>query len=433
MATPVTMPRQGQSVESCILVEWLVSEGDSVDEGQALANIETDKAVFELESPTAGTILALFAGAGDDVPVLANIAAIGEAGEDVSDLKPSGDAPAAPTTADPTPAAAAEAPVPTAAEPAPTAESGGTVSPRARARAADRGVDLNVVAGTGPGGRIIERDIVAIEQSVSRLSPAAKAIMESRGLLAPVSGSGPGGLVIESDLIDPNAPPEGAEIVKLSGIRKIIAERMYKSLATTAQLTLTSSFNAAAILEARKQVKAVEDGPDITLNDMIVYVVSRALIEHPAVNAHFLGDSVAQFENANVGVAVDTDRGLMVPVLPEANALSIGEISATLKEMYAAAKTGKIDPEKLKGGTFTITNMGMLGVETFTPVLNAPEVAILGIGGPSLRPVEADGEIQYIKSIPLSLTIDHQALDGAPGARFLQTVVAELEGFELPK
>jgi pyruvate dehydrogenase E2 component (dihydrolipoamide acetyltransferase) len=428
MATPVMMPRQGQSVESCILVEWLVAEGDAVVEGQPLANIETDKAVFELESPAAGTVLAFFAEAGDDVPVLANIAAVGESGEDVSNLKPNGATPPAAQPAASAKPDASAAPRGTAPA-APAAGASGAASPRARKRAQQSGVDLSQVAGSGPGGRIVERDVLAVEQSGGRISPAARAAMQERGLQSPGSGSGPGGLVMQADLTDATAPPEGTQMIPLSGIRKIIAQRMHASLATTAQLTLTSSFNAAAILEARKQVKAAEGGPDITLNDMIVFAAAQTLVAHPALNAHFLGDQIARFDDANVGV--DTPRGLMVPVLDAANTLAIENISAGLKELFDAAKTGKISPDKLQGGTFTITNMGMLGVETFTPVLNVPEVAILGIGGPSLRPVEVDGEIQYIKAIPLSLTIDHQALDGAPGARFLQALVAALESFEI--
>jgi pyruvate dehydrogenase E2 component (dihydrolipoamide acetyltransferase) len=413
-------------------VEWLVAEGDEVTEGQALANIETDKAVFELESTAAGTVLALFAEAGEDVPVLANIAAIGESGEDVSDLQPSGtSSPAVQPSADANAAAPRQSPESAPAPLARTGDGTAAASPRARRRAQQSGIDISQIAGSGPGGRIVERDVLAAEQSGARVSPAARAAMSASGLQAPGSGSGPGGLVMQADLRDPAAPPEGAELIPLRGIRKIIAERMQQSLATTAQLTLTSSFNAAAVLEARKRVKADAGGPDITLNDMIVFATAQTLIEHPELNAHFLGNQIARFQDANIGVAVDTPRGLMVPVLRAANTRAIDEISAALKELFDSAKSGKISPDLLQGGTFTITNMGMLGVETFTPVLNAPEVAILGIGGPSLRPVEVDGEIQYIKAIQLSLTIDHQALDGAPGARFLQGLVAALESFAI--
>ncbi len=423
MATPVIMPRQGQSVESCILVEWTVQPGDDVTEGQTLASIETDKAVFEVEAPTAGTVLALFREAGDDVPVLETIAAIGEAGEDVSDLAPSGggEAPAEETSS-----AAAEAPAETGQEeaetsppptpspsaPAPQRGSSTGVSPRARKRAAERGVDTTGLSGSGPGGRIIERDIPS--------APAAAAPSAAAAMPAEVPR--------------PAGVEEDAEDIPLQGIRRIIASRMRASLANTAQLTLTRTADATALLAFRKQIKerAGDFGlPNISVNDMLVYAALRTLARHPDLNAHVLGDRIRRFPWVNCGIAVDTPRGLMVPVIKGADRLSLKALSETIAPLAESCRTGSVNPDDLEGGTFTITNLGALGVEQFTPVLNAPEAAILGIGGLHWKPVQREGEIVHVQALHLSLTIDHQAVDGAPGARYLADVADAIEQFDL--
>ncbi len=456
MATPVIMPRQGQSVESCILVEWLVKVGDKVDTGAPLANIETDKAVFEVESPAAGTVLDLFFGPGSDVPVLTHIAAIGNPGEDVAALRPGGavatpaaaatpEVPAAPAAAQATAsAAAATGPA------APTTASG--VSPRARKTAERTGVGAESLAGSGPGGRVIERDVLAAAAAAPRVSPAARQALAAAGTAAPAAGTGPGGMVVSADVgragkaaaapvaAAPAAaaaavPAQEAVEVPLSTIRKIIAQRMHASLATTAQLTLHRTFDATSILAYRARVKEQGEAlglPNITINDMIVYVVARMLVKHPDLNAHFLGTKIVKYARANVGVAMDTPRGLMVPVLRAADTLSLSETSRRLKPIADAARQGSINPDLLSGGTFTVTNMGMLGIETFTPVINVPEVAILGVGGLILKPVsDGKGGVRHVQAIPLSLTIDHQAVDGGPGARFLAAVAESLESFEL--
>jgi len=441
MATPVFMPRQGQSVESCILVEWLVKAGDSVEEGTPVANIETDKAVFEIESPAAGTVLGLFFEEGDDIPVLTNIAAVGEEGEDASGLRPeeaAAEPPASPVE-EPSPVEKPAAAAPTPATPAPAAAATG-ISPRARGVAAELGVPTAGLAGTGPHGRVIERDIRAAPEALPRMSAAAREAAAG-GLAAPAAGSGPGGMVLAGDLTAaPSARPAAApamaepEVIPMSGIRKIIAERMHQSLATTAQLTLTMSFNAAAILAYRKKVKANAEAmglPNITINDLVAYATVRMLAKTPVLNAHFLGDRIVRYPSVNLGVAMDTPRGLMVPVVHGAERLSLSALSAAIKPMTEAAREGTINPDLLQGGTFTITNMGMMGVETFTPVLNAPEVGILGVGGLQLKPVQGAGGIEHIQAITLSLTVDHQAVDGADGARFLKALTTALENFEL--
>ena len=435
MAEPIIMPRQGQSVESCILTEWKVNVGDQVAEGDVLAVIETDKASFDLESTVSGTVLALFWEADDDVPVLANVAVVGNEGEDVEEFRP--DSGAAST---PEPSTAVEEPV--SAVPAPAAETatpatpgltseisaGGVsagVSPRARKLAYRHGLDPETLEGSGPNGRVIERDVEAVISGRPRLS--ASAVGKARqGMESPVRGNGLAGMALASDMREPGAI-EGAKVEPVKGIRKLVAERMIQSLQTSAQLTLNAHFELTAAQVYRK--KRVDEGNSkVSINDLIAYAQIQALGAHPELNAHFLGDRFAVFEKVHLGIAVDSPRGLMVPVVRDASDLSLEALSVEIKKLAIACREGTIQPDDLSGGSCTLTNLGMLGVSTFTPVLNVPEVAILGVGGIELKPKRKEsGEIEYAEFLPLSLTIDHQAVDGAPAARFLQTLVTLLE------
>ena len=436
MATPIIMPRQGQSVESCILTEWKVKVGDEIAEGDVLAVIETDKASFDLESTTSGTILELFWEADDDVPVLANVAVVGEEGEDVSEFRPA-DSESAPPAPDSPPASSPQsaAPVdqesasaasePVSVEPSAPGVSSSGVSPRARKLASGQGIDPETLVGTGPGGRVIERDVVAFLASRPRLSASAHS-KAMDGLEPPKRGSGLAGMALAGDMKVPGAI-DGAEIEPVKGIRKVIAERMMQSLQSTAQLTLHSSFELTTAQAYRKQ-RLADGKPKVSLNDLIAHAIIETLKAHPEMNAHFLGDRIAIFEKVHLGVAVDTPRGLLVPVVRDSSDLSIENLSSAIKKLAGDCREGTISPDDLAGGSFTLTNLGMLGIETFTPVLNAPEVAILGVGGIVLKPKRSDsGELTYADYLPLSLTIDHQAIDGAPAARFLQTLVSHLE------
>ena len=432
MATPVIMPRLGQSVEDCILAEWKVALGAVVEEGTVLAVIETDKASFDLESTAAGTVLELFWEEGDDVPVLANVVAVGEEGEDASDLRPQKETAAPVPAAEPAqaPVTSPDAPAPVVTSPSGSSEAG--VSPRARKLALRSGIDPESIQGTGPGGRVIERDVEVAVVGRPRLSVSAAAAARERGLEPPTRGKGLAGMALAGDMLEPGAI-EGAEVEPVKGIRKLIAERMMESLANTAQFTLNSTFDATAIQTYRKrkrEEKGDSGGPKITLNDLIAHALIQTLKRHPALNAHFLGDRIARFEEVHLGVAVDTPRGLMVPVLRSVCSKSLEELSGGIKELVNSCIEGNVLPDQLSGGTFTLTNLGMLGIDHFTPVINPPEAAILGVGGISLRPVRGkDGEFTPAECITLSLTIDHQAVDGAPAARFLKDLVDTLENY----
>lgn len=461
MATEVLMPRQGQSVESCIINDWRVSEGDAVTEGDIVCDIETDKATFEVESPVSGTVLALFYPVDADVEVLKTIAVIGDVGENISALSPVDEA--TDTVSD---MAASDlgksASEPMAGEnttkagvhsfPAQTSSSHGFagISPRAKKVAAEKGVNISTLLGSGPEGRIIERDVLAAQKAI--VSPAAQVKASREGLQIPERGSGIGGRVLSSDLVTglpdsraadsnvPSATPGTYKQVPVKGVRKIIAERMYASLQNSAQLTHHTSVDARAIMACRKQCKSApeDDGiNNISINDMVLYATVKTLMEYPELNAHFSGDNIIQFDNVHLGLAVDTPRGLVVPVIRYANKMDLITLSSEAKRLAASAVEGNINPDNLTGGTFTVSNLGAMGIEAFTPVLNAPEVGILGVCNIQLKPVmgtleiDTEPDVQFIPHMGLSLTFDHCAIDGAPTARFLSKLKETLAAFEL--
>lgn len=414
MATVVIMPRQGQSVESCVITELNIKKGDTVAAGDTLFSYETDKSSFEEKAATDGTILELFADEGDDVPCLDPVLIIGTPGEDISALI----AELNRTQAVDVDTAEIEAPKPAAAAPAPVAASGDKffrISPRAKNLAAKTDADLAKAQGTGPGGRIIERDINTLLDAGYTL-PAEKtddAAETPQPAVAPI--------------------PEAAEFedIKLTNIRKVIAKSMHASLSDMAQLTLNSSFNATQITAYRAAVKEKSEQlglPNITLNDMILFAAARTAPNHRSVNAHYLDDTIRYFRHCSLGVAVDTERGLIVPTVFNADTLSLAELSSQAKVIIKEAQSGSINPDLLRGATFTVTNLGSLGVESFTPVINPPQTCILGVNNITYR-VKEDGSAY--PAMGLSLTFDHRAIDGAPAARFLKELCENLENFSL--
>ncbi|MCS6826904.1 MAG: 2-oxo acid dehydrogenase subunit E2 [Caldilinea sp.] len=450
MPTAVVMPKQGNTVESVMIVDWKKRVGETVEVGDVLCEVETDKATMEVPSPVAGVLLKTLYNVGDEVPVMTTIAWIGEVGEATPDGEGQaarGEEVARPSTAP------LEA---TSSAPAPTAELRPPISPRARRLAERKGVDAAALTGSGPGGRIIERDVQAAVAAQPKLTPVAKAMVAEGGYAVPAQGSGPGGRVTSKDLVraeeqksgragevlerippaevaqapvptaapSPLAPGE-VEIIPVKGVRKVIAERMLQSLQTTAQLTIHASADARALQALRKRFKESPEAMGlrgITINDLVLFAVARTLPAYPGLNALFTGTEIHQYRSVHLGVAVDTPRGLMVPVIRAAETLSLRRLSAEAKRLAAACLESKITPDELTGGTFTVTNLGAFGVENFTPVLNPPQVAILGVCAIQPKAVEIDGAIQFIPHIGLSLTINHQVVDGAPAARFLQAL-----------
>ena len=466
-------------MEACTIVRWLKQPGDAVTAGELLCEIETDKAAFEVESTAAGTVLAHFAGEGEEVPVLTPIAAVGDPGEEPpvpggtaaggsapapaakanepqSGATGSGELPAAAgaeSAAHVHPVPAAGVPAVAAAAPARAPGRGPAASPRARRRAAELGVDYSGLAGSGPSGRIIERDVVAAAQARPALTAAARAAAVE-GAPVPVAGTGIGGRVTLADLAsaaapgagEPAAAGDGAEpvdVVPISGVRKLISERMQQSLSDTAQLTMHAAADAEALLAYRARLKASPEHlglAGVTINDLVLYAVARTLPQFPELNAAVAGDRIERHRAVHLAFAVDTERGLVVPVITGADRLSIAGLAARAHELAAATQAGSISPDLLHGGTFTVTNLGALGVESFTPILNLPQVAILGVGALALKPVLADpaapgapdpAQVGWRRHLGLSLTIDHRVVDGAPAARFLQALGAAIADIDL--
>lgn len=409
MATPVMMPKVGISVESCVITKWHKQKGDAVKKGDILFTYETDKSTLDEEATAEGTLLETFFGDGDDVPCMTNVAVIGNPGESVDEFRPAAEEEEAPA---PAPAAAPAAAPASAAAPAPAKAADGrlAISPRARLLAEKAGVDASLATPTGAEGRICEADIRTLIANPVEAAPAE-----------PVAAAA--------------APVASYEDEKLTGIRKSIAKAMVNSLSSMAQLTNNASFDATEIVSFRKKLKANAELMglgNITLNDIVLYAVSRTLKNHRTLNANMVDDTTLRcFNGVHLGVAVDTDRGLMVPTIFDADKKSLSEISAEVKALAAECQAGSINPDKLKGASFTVSNLGAFGVESFTPVINPPQTGILGVGTISTKVRMKNGELEGYQSMGLSLTYDHRVVDGAPAAKFLQELCRNLENFSL--
>jgi len=428
MATPVIMPRQGQSVESCIITEWKKKVGDEVHAGDVLFSYETDKSTFEEQAKVDGTLLAVFYNADDDVPVLLNVAVIGNPGESFAEFAPDGTGAAAPAAEATQAAVPAEQAAPAVEATAARAEG---VSPRAKNTAEKLGVDATQAAPTGPHGRVIERDVLAFAQ-------------QSR------TGTGLGGRVTEADAAAQPAAPAAAaaetakpaaavnaleyDEIRMPNLRRVIAKTMHDSLSEMAQLTHNTTFDATKMLAFRESLKGAPESldlPKVTINDIVLFAASRVLMKHAAINAQLIGDKMRYFKHVNLGIAVDTPRGLLVPTLFAAETKTLGEIARESKTLAKSAIEGSINPDLLQNGTFTVSNVGLYGVESFTPVINPPQVALLGVCSITERIRTVDGQITAYPAMGLSLTYDHRAVDGAPASRFLKDLVTALEHFDL--
>ena len=405
MAIAVLMPKQGQSVESCFIIKWNKKVGDKVKAEELICEVETDKAVFEVEAPEAGTILKIFYKEGDDVPVLNTIAIIGQPGEKIDHLIPK-------KTVSVSKGEYVENQKAITSDESlkktrPSFEAGPIlISPVARRFAEKKGIDFSQLGGSGPGGRIIKKDI---EKAISEGEPIVSSTV-SENFLGPVKE------------------------ITVEGVRKIISERMLTSLQSTAQLTLNTSANASNLLACRESLKSspqMKGLSKININDFLLYIVVNILPKFKNMNAHFLKDKILEFEHVHLGFAVDSPRGLMVPIIHNAHLLSLKEISKEVRRLSTACQEETILPDELSGGTFTVSNLGTMGIESFTPILNIPQVAILGVCSISLKPIMKDNKIQFIPHMGLSLTFDHRAIDGVPAAKFLQELNMVIANFDL--
>ena len=440
MAHAVIMPRQGQSVETCIITEWYKKKGDKVSTGDLLFAYETDKASFDEVAEVDGILIDIFFITGDEVQVLSNVAVIGEEGDDVEEYKPKSSYSDVEENEKDKFGSAVENKIQTknTLSISTVAHTGKLkISPRARKLALQTGLNYENLTGTGPGGRIIEPDIRKAAASMPKITPLARAMMKKENLIYDKEKTGNKTRISAGDLYSPqNADATDFKDKPLSNVRKLIANAMYESLSNSAQLTHHTSADASKILELRKKVKSKvesEGYQNITINDIVCHSVINALKIHYKMNAHFLKDKIRYFKKVNLGFAVDTPRGLLVPVVVEADKLSLVELSVEMGKIAGLCFSGSVNPDLLSNelATFTVSNLGAYGVEMFTPIVNLPQVGILGVNTIINRPAELEGgAMGFVPYIGLSLTYDHRAIDGGPASLFLKTIKEEIEGFE---
>ncbi len=407
MATEVVMPKLGLTMERGTIGSWLKGVGDPVDRGEPLLEVVTDKVTMEVEAQASGVLRRILVPEGEEVEVATPIALIAAPEEDLSAFEAAPEPPAAPPRPDPTPEPLPEvAPQSSAARPGrvaaseggpapPAPEVGGRphrASPKARRLAAERGIDLTAVIGSGPGGRVVSADVEAHRPAPAAPSPA---------------------------------PPEG-ETVELTPAQRVAAERLTASYQQAPHIYLEMQVSANWLEVLRRGYQA--EGRRISYNDLILKAVAAALVEHPRLNAHFVDGRLQQHASVDLGIATDTGAGLLVPVLRGAQDLDIGQIAAETRRLTEAARQGTIGLDDLQGGGFTVSNLGMFGLSRFTAIINPPQVAILAVGAIEPRVVAVEGEAMAVRpAMSLTLSADHRALDGAAAARFLQRLRELLE------
>ena len=424
MAIVINMPRLSDTMTEGVVAKWHKQIGDTVNEGDLLAEIETDKATMEFEAfpGQEGKLLYIGTGEGETAPVDTVLAILGEEGEDIEALKAGGAAPAAeaapakeevsaPAAAPaPEPApAAAPAPVPTpapAAAPVPVATDGSLkASPLARKLAAEKGVDLSMLKGSGDHGRIVKRDVDSFNPAI-HTSPQP-------GVSATAAPAAPAGVENYTDY-------------PVSQMRKVIAKRLSESKFTAPHFYITMDIDMDNAIAARKAMNASGD-VKISFNDLVVKATALALKKHPAVNSSWMGEFIRVNDHVHIGVAVAIEDGLLVPVLRHADQMALSHISASVKDLAGKAKDKKLQPADWEGNTFTISNLGMFGVEEFTAIVNPPDAGILAVGGIKQVPVVKDGQVVPGNVMKVTLSLDHRVADGASGAAFLQSLKAYLE------
>ena len=440
MAVELRMLQMDQTMTKGKIGKWLVQEGDTITQGQPLLEIETDKVVHEQESPTDGVIAQLLVEEGANVPVNAILAIIGAPGEEVARVE------IGTTTEQPTPTQ------PEQPKTTPSATADIKASPAARQLAEKLAIDLTQVQPSGPGGRILESDVqryidlraeAPTETTRLKASPLARRLAKEHGLdLGSIIGSGPDGRIVRDDVlqasaaapppstvVEPATPQQATEVIPMTGIREIIAERMTLSVQTNASVTLHTEVDATAFVELRRMLNDKLQAKEISLTytDLLVKVVANALGEHPRLNATLTDDGIQLLTEINIGVAVALEDGLVVPVVRNADKERLSEISALVRGFAERARSNQLTPSELQGGSFTITNLGNFGIDAFTPIINPPESAILGVGRIVKKPVVHNDEIAIRSMLTLSLTFDHRVIDGAPAAQFLQTVAGYIQ------
>ncbi len=442
MAERVIMPKQGLQMTEGTITQWLVKEGETCEEGKPLFEMETDKLTITMDAPASGTLLKIIRPEGDVVPITETIAVIGAPGEDISAIvaeaqsAAGGAAPAAPAQEK---TLASAAPAQTPAAPAAAQQAGGRKfsTPRARMRAEEKSIDIADVPATGPDNLVIERDVLGyVPQPAVKASPLAKKVASLEGVeLQEVSGSGSHGKIMKNDILAAVAAraaalaaKEGAagstgrkaRIVPMSRSRKIIGQRMLESLQTEAQLqhqVCVDMTQAAALREVYKK-----KGIKVSYNDIVLKATACALMDFPMMNAAITDEGIEMHDYVNLGMAVAIDNGLVVPNIKDADLMRLEEISQTAKELGGKAKDNTLNLDEMSGGTFTVSNLGMFGLDAFTAIINPPESGILALGAIKKTPVVVDDQIVIRPMMTITLSYDHRIVDGAPAAEFLVRV-----------
>ena len=450
MASEIVLPQWGMEMQDGTIVRWLKQEGDTIEEGEPIVEVETAKLQTELESTASGILSRIVAQEGEIVPIRGVLCVIAEPGEEIA------------AAAAPAPASAATAPATTTTQAAPASNGAGAgvqVVPAARRLARERGVDLSAVRGSGPSGRILLTDVETALRAPAApattadgagrvpVVPAARRLARDNGIdLATVTGSGPQGRIliedVEAAIAARSAPAATAAarptmdgVVPLTGIRGAVATRMLQSIQTTAQVTLTTEAIVTEAMQLRRGLSrhhSEEAGGNIGPLPVVVKATAEALKRHPRMNAieTAAADGTAQVQmlaEINIGLAVALEEGLVTPVIRGADGKSLAQLAAENRDLAARTREGRTRPEEISGGTFTITNLGANDIDGFTPIINPPQVGILGVGRVVEKPVITNGEVAKGETMYLSLTFDHRAIDGAPAAEFLQTVKGLLE------
>ena len=437
MATEIVLPQWSMGMTDGTVVRWLKHEGELVAEGEPLAEVEAAKVTSEVEAEVAGVLVRILVAEGETVSVRTPLCLIGTADEVVA------------STENITAPTEATLVVSTPVQPTASSHHPAQITPIARRMAQDHGIDLSQVRGSGPGGRIVSEDVQrAIDATTHPTSssevsatvqviPAARRLAREHSIdLNQVRGSGLGGRVTVEDVqrvIDavaqsttpvPQSPSTAEQVFPLTGMRGAIARRMHQSVQTSAQVTLTTEIDVSSLVQMRKELKQQFD---LTYTDLVVKAAAQALREHPRLNAWIEGEQIRLAPGVHIGVAVALDDGLIVPVVHDADRKSLQEIALEAQRLAMRARAGTLEHNEVTGSTFSVTNLGMYGIDTFTPIINPPEVAILGVGRITEKLVRIPRGAEWRHVMTLSLTFDHRAVDGAPAAAFLQSVGKHLE------
>ena len=449
MATKVIMPKQGLQMTEGTITQWLVPEGGKCVEGEPLFEMETDKLTITMDSPATGTLLKIVHGADETVEITKLIGVIGEPGEDISAIlaEDGAKAPAAAQTSAAAEEKKEEAPAKKASEPAKRAAGERIFStPRARMRAEEKGAAIEDVPGSGPEGLIIERDVLSYEPAAAvKASPLAKKVAELENVdLTEVKGTGAHGKIMKDDVMsilaskvaeraaaksaaeaESPAAARGTRLVPLTGMRKAVAKNMRKSLETNAQLSSMVSCDMTNAIELRNAFKKADK--KVSFNDIVLMAATRALTEHPDMNASYTDKGILYHDYVNMGVAVAIPGGLIVPNIKNADLMRLEEIAQVAKLQATKAKDNKLTMDDYTGGTFTVSNLGMFGIDNFVAIINPPETGILAVGAIVKKPVVRDDQIVIRSMMDITLSYDHRLVDGAGAAQFLKTLKGYIE------